>query len=787
MQHQDSHALTPVTRFAHGLIRWRWAVILASIIGVILIGLGLRYVGFTGDYHVFFAKENPQLLAFEQLENTYSKDDNVFIVLAPKDGNVFTNSTLAAIESITEQGWQVPYSTRVDSISNFQYTHANGDELIVEDLVSNAASLSSADTQRIREIALSEPLLANRLVSGDGRVTAVNITVQIPGKQLDQEMPAIVTHVRELVDKIKADYPHLDVYLTGIVMMNDAFFTASARDMSTLVPITFLVVLISGGVLFDGWTGTFGTMWVIIFSIVTALSFSGWMGIKLTPPSSVSITIIMTLAVANGVHILVNMFYAMRHGMVKHAAIVESLRINMQPVFLTSLSTSIGFLSMNFSESPPFRDLGNIVAVGMAAAFVFSVTFLPALMAVLPVRTPKQARDNENTMMMRLAEFVIRRRTSLLVIMSVFVIGITAFLPRNELGENFVEYFDKTITFRTDSDFVSANLGGMYRIDYSLDAKETSGISRPEFLQKVDAFANWYRQQPETIHVNSITDTMKRLNRNMHADDTAYYRLPDERDLSAQYLLLYEMSLPYGLDLNNQINVDKSKTRISATIQNLDTPTILALEERAQAWLEKNAPELKTEGTSTTVMFSHIGMRNIKSMILGTTVALILISIMLMFALRSFKIGTISLLPNLIPAAMGFGLWGLMVGEVNVGLSIVTGMTLGIVVDDTVHFLSKYMRARREKGLDTYDAVRYAFSTVGMALWVTSVVLVIGFMLLTLSTFKLNSAMGLLTSIVITFALVADFLLLPPLLMKLDKGKHRHTATTKQPVEQLAN
>jgi hypothetical protein len=168
-------------------------------------------------------------------------------------------------------------------------------------------------------------------------------------------------------------------------------------------------------------------------------------------------------------------------------------------------------------------------------------------------------------------------------------------------------------------------------------------------------------------------------------------------------------------------------------------------------------------------MFAHIGQRNIRSMLTGTSVALVLISIILIFALRSLKIGLVSLIPNLAPAAMGFGLWGLLVGEVGLGLSVVAGMTLGIVVDDTVHFLSKYLRARRERHLDSPDAVRYAFSTVGTALLVTTLVLIAGFMVLTQSPFKLNSDMGLLTAITIAFALLADFLFLPPLLMKVDK------------------
>jgi len=763
------------TKFANWIVGHRWTVIALTLLMVAVVASGMRNAGFTGDYHVFFAPDNPQMLAFELLENTYSKDDNVLIVLAPKNGKVFTKKTMAVVENITKMGWQVPYSSRVDSISNFQYTKATGDDLIVRDLYENAAALSDENISNIKSIALKEPQLVNKLLSPEAHVTGINITVQLPGISPETEMPKITIAVNKIADQIREQNPEIDVYMTGIVLLNDAFFSSSMRDMSTLVPLTFLVVILAVGLFLRSWTSTFATLWIIVFSIMVGMGFSGWAGIKLTPPSSVAPTIIMTLAVANAIHILVSMFHAMRQGVAKRDAIVESLRINMQPVFLTSLSTIIGFLAMNFSESPPFHDLGNIVAVGMAASFVLSVTFLPAVMALLPVRVPKR-QVNQYTKMLKLAEFVIQRRTPLLISMSLIVLVLGSFLQRNNLGENFVEYFDKTVPFRNSSDFISQNLGGMYRIDYSVDSKESGGISATEFQQKLEAFGNWYRDQPEVIHVNTLTDTIKRLNKNMHGDDPAFHTLPTERNLTAQYLLLYELSLPYGLDLNNQINVDKSATRMSVTIKNINTTEILALEERAQNWLQENGAEIKSDGSSTTIMFSHIGKRNIKSMIIGTTVALILISFILIFALRSLKTGMISLVPNLAPAVLGFGLWGLLVGEINIGLSIVTGMTLGIVVDDTVHFLSKYLRARREKNLSAEDAVRYAFATVGTALWVTSAVLISGFMILTLSTFKLNSDMGLLTSVVIAFALLADFLLLPALLLTLE-GKKKPTPT----------
>ena len=153
-------------------------------------------------------------------------------------------------------------------------------------------------------------------------------------------------------------------------------------------------------------------------------------------------------------------------------------------------------------------------------------------------------------------------------------------------------------------------------------------------------------------------------------------------------------------------------------------------------------------------------------MLQGTTVALIVISIILIIALRSLRIGMISFIPNLVPIGMAFGLWGMFVGQIGLALSVVSGMTIGIVVDDTVHFLSKYLRARRERQLDVQDAVRYAFTTVGTALWVTTLVLMLGFGVLALSDFQLNAGMGLLTAIAIGLALFADFFFLPTLLMK---------------------
>ena len=602
-------------------------------------------------------------------------------------------------------------------------------------------------------------------------MAAVNITVEIPtNADVTAIGPEIVKSVRELETYIKDKYPTLNVYLTGIVMMNNAFAEASKYDMSHLIPLTFLIILVVVFLLLRSFNGIVATMLVVGFSIATAMGLAGWMGIELSSPVMSAPVIILTLAVADCVHILSSWMQQMRKGVDKNVAMVESLRINFSPIFLTSITTAIGFLSLNFSDAPPFRDLGNIAAMGVIAAYLFSVTFLPALATVLPSRVKaKESKPIGAVMMSSFAEGVIRHQKALLIGMSTFALLLIALIPTNQLNDIYVEYFDERIQFRTDTDYVVKNMTGIYFVDYSLDSKVAGGISEPKILSQINQFTTWLRSQPEVIHVNSIDDTFKRLNKNMHGDDQSWYRLPSSRELAAQYLLLYEMSLPYGLDLNNQVDIDKRSTRLSVTMKTISTKAVIGFENRVDQWMKTNTPDIYSVGASPTIMFAHIGMKNIKSMLMGTTIALLLISLILIVALGSVRYGILSLAPNLIPAGMAFGLWAIVDGEIGLGLSVVTAMTLGIVVDDTIHFLSKYIRARREQGLTAEDAVRYAFSTVGIALWVTSLALIAGFLVLSTSSFKLNSGMGLLTSIVISFALLADFLLLPPLLIKLDK------------------
>ncbi|ENK2261737.1 efflux RND transporter permease subunit [Vibrio parahaemolyticus] len=743
-------------------------VLLATIFLIIVATIGGKNLYFRGDYDIFFDGTNKQLLAFDEIQTTFAKTDNLAIVIAPEDGDIFTPQTLSLIQKITVDAWQVPYSSRVDSIANYQHTEAFDDDLLVEDLLYSEYELTPERISKVKSIALSEPVLKSALVSEKGDVTVVNITVQLPEMDKTAEVEEVVSSINAMIDRYQRAYPDVTFHKAGIIAMNHAFMTAAQDDSSTLVPTMLVVILVFLTIMLRSILSVIATLIVIIGSVMATMGISGWAGMFFSTATVNVPTLIMTLAVADCVHVIATMRQSMKNGFTKAQSIERSIALNFVPILITSVTTAIGFLMMNMSDSPVLRDFGNLSALGVMVACFLSVTLLPALLKLLPIHVKMETSQDQKHVMDRLGDFVVSQRRALLPLSVAVIVVCASLIPLNKVNDESVEYFGQRNEFRQAADFMEERISGMTNISIAIKTNESQGIAAPDFLNTIGEFSSWLRDQPETDHVATLADVYKRLNKNMHGDDEAYYSLPQARELAAQYLLLYEMSLPYGLDLNNQINVDKSSIKMVLTVANLGSVELVDLENRIYQWFAEHAPQYQVVASSPSLMFAHIGETNMASMLSTLPITLVLISALLIFALRSVRLGLISLMPNIAPAVIGFGLWALISGEINLGLSVVVTLTLGIVVDDAVHFLSKYQRARRE-GQTAEQAVRYAFHTVGRALWITTVVLVAGFSVLAMSSFRLNADMGQLSAIVIFIALVVDFLFLPTLLMLFDK------------------
>ncbi len=753
--------------YARGVIRARWLVLLASLAVIGIMGYGAQHLKFSTDYRDYFGKDNPQLVAFDRVQNIYNKNDSVLYVIQPPAGNAFNPTTMSLVEEMTARSWELPFTRRVDSISNYQHTEAEGDDLLVADFISDAANMAAEDLEARRQIGGSEPLLLGRLTSESGHVVAINVTSEFPEKDIT-ELPTTVKAARELRDEMLAKYPGHKIYMSGSNMMSNAFSEAAQADIVNLYPLMYAMLLITMMLLLRSVAGTITSFLIVVLSAVGAMGMSGWIGFTLSAPSTAAPVIITTLAIADSVHILVAYFAERRSGRDKVESMTDALRINFMPVFMTSVTTALGFLTINFTDSPPLQDLGNITAIGVIVAWMLSVTTLPALMMILPHRVPKASRDWLSHSLERYGQATVKHRAKFLVVGSVVSLGMLALIPKNETNDLFAHFFDERIEFRTDSDYIVDNISGLYTMEFDLKAED--GVADPAYLAKLDAFKQWWMQNPKTMHVATVSDIFKRLNKNMHGDDPEWYKLPDNKELAAQYLLLYEFSLPFGLDLANTINIDKDGSRFFVVLEHLTSKETRALAQAATDWLDANAPEMSTLGVSPAVMFAYIADRNIRAMFWSIPLALAAISLLLILALRDVRLGLLSLIPNLLPLGMAFGAWAVFDGTINFMMSVCMGMVMGIIVDDTIHFFAKYLRARRELGLSPEEAIPFAFRTVGTALVVTSIVLVAGFLILASSAFTPSATMSQLTAIAIATALIADFVLLPPLLLLVDRS-----------------
>ncbi|MDE0243093.1 MAG: MMPL family transporter [bacterium] len=467
------------SRLGGWAIELRWPIIGVALVLVAIAASGTAFLEFSADDRIYFSRDNPQLLASEAMDNTYGETSNVFFAVVPGDRDATSALALEAALWLTERSWQIPHATRVDSLTNYQHTTALEDDILVRDLVDDAALGDGDERSRIRAIALAEPLLSGRLMAPDGGASGVNVTVVLPDGDQMREGSRVAEFSYGLADQVRERFPGIDVRVTGLVIFNQAFMEVSLRDLKILVPASFAAMILMLVLLTGGLGGTLAIMIVVSLSVMTAVGLGGWVGLPMTAPSAVAPVVVLTVAIASCVHIFSSLVHHLRNdssrppadapsllanGGSKRNAIVESMRINLQPVFLACLTTAFGFLSMNFSESPPLRHLGTFVAFGVGAAFLLSVTLLPALLSLLPIRV-SATRDRRDAAMAALGEFVIRRRRALGWGFCAIVLALVVSIPRNELNDVFLHYFDESVEFRRDADFTVENLTGLYTME----------------------------------------------------------------------------------------------------------------------------------------------------------------------------------------------------------------------------------------------------------------------------------------------------------------------------------
>lgn len=762
-----------VERTCELLYKYRLSLFLIGIVAFVGLGSQVTHFSVTGDFKVLFSDENHYLKRSREIDAQFYTADSIVLLVEPNGPSIYTHDNIEMLAWLTDESWKLPYSIRVDSLTNFQRTHADEESLFIEYFIEDPESLTEDDIAERREYASNSTILSNSFTNVTGSASALQITLALPEGDRMELLDNLAAASRDLARRAELKYPGVKIYLSGDLSLESAFIEIIIHDIFELGPIILVICCLVVAFLLRSVIAVICSLVIIVFSVIVTMGFASLQGVVLTPSSVLAPLMIIVLALADAIHLLTQFYIQVGMGCTKERAIIKSLKINIRPIFLTSVTTAIGFLGMNFSASPAFQDFGNIAAGGVMVAYVYSLILFPAIISWLPTGQNKPL-DLVNVMD-RLSEYCIRGSNQILVVSLVVITFIVSFIPNNQFNDAVRNYFDENLEFRQALEFGNEHLSGTQYIAFAMESNEPGGINNPEFLSKMDQFSEWFRDQAGVVNVTSHIDIMKNLNQAMNGNDEAWHKVPENRPLASQYFLLYEMGLPQGFDIGRDIDEDRSAMRLIVSLNQMDNKNLVGLEKRAEEWLLSNAPEYHSKGTSRALMFSSLGEIVTKSMINGSIFALVCITITLLIGLKSFKYGFISIIPNVFPAAIVFGLWGIFVKEVNMIAAMIFSISLGLVVDDTVHFLTKYIDEHKRTN-DAKAAIRYAFRTAGSALVVTTIALTCGLSVLLLSNFGPSVTAIKMLCPIIVIALALDLFFLPSVLIAVENVWNRRVS-----------
>ncbi len=765
-------------------VRWPKVTMLICAIATFLVLTGAQNLTITSDTRRFAGPENTDLKRLEAFETVFSQNNNVFIALHAEDGDVFTEERIRTLHQMTETAWTLPHAIRVDSITNYHFLTALGDDIEVQALSPFAYDPSREDkpvSERLSEFkdrVAEEDLLRNWLISADGATAAINVNFQIP-EDATLEVAEIMSAVRAFVDEAAAsEQDGLTPYVTGNIALMSLFAEAAEKDSATIVPACFLLIALMVVIFFRFSIATFFILTSVVMATMISLGFAGLNGRVIDPGFSAVPIIVMILALANAVHFVIGTQKCIDEGLEGQDAVKAAIRENIFPISLTTATTTIGFFVLNFADAPTFHALANVVSVGVISGFILCFTWIAAGLSLFPPRKSKRPLEAQS-FLGGLTVFLSRHPQGILFASIILSLVLMMGVSRSYLDADFVRYFDESFDYRLASDFVEQRLTGLNLVEFEFKSGEPDGINAPDYISELDQFTQWLKTHPKVAHVSSMSETTKLIYEAMVPQADRNGRLPDTRDQIAQFLLLYELSLPPGLDLKDRISADKSATRVTVVLRGATAKDVTGLDQDAQQWLRDNAKEQSwTNGVSINVVFAYSVTKNVQPMVIGTFVALLIISALILIALRNVRLGMIGAVTNTLPIAIGFGLWGYFESVLGLVAAAVPAITLGLIVDDTIHFLVKYQRARRDMGLPAPEAAKYAMNIVGKAIIITTVSLMIGFLVLTTSGFEFNRSLGLFTSMIIASALFVDLILLPALLIWIDRERPKKQAVT---------
>ena len=713
------------------------------------------------------SEDDPHRAEIDQVREDFRRSTSVLFAFLPKDGDVFSLDSLHAMEDLTNRYSEVESAVSVASLLNQRLNAVDADIYNRNYLVPALGGLTQADADEIRSIALTDELLTKSILSPEGDMALAVVKYRAVDDSQDTRL-SVARSVVALRNSLRAEYPDIPIYVIGRALFELDGHNAQIKDSRFLFPLVIVASILLLWFCLKSLVLSLCLFSLAAVAIALTLGTVAWAEIPLNQISSMGPLVVFMIAMADGIHI-VSIYLQSRHNSLnKKDAMRESLRVNIQPVTLATVTTAMGFLSLNYCSSPAIYGFGNVVAIGVCWAYVVTLGLLPTLALLAPghgIPKPLGIRGP----IAAVGRLVANRGGTLFWGSGVLIVGTLSLLPLNKLDFDQFSFVDEDSDFHHVMDALAEKIGNDQSLVYAIHSGEYFGITQLEFLHEVEALSTWLEDQPKASFVTSYTDMLKKLNQAEHDNDEEWNVLPDDNLQIIDYLVSYQLIQEIDPQLEPIFNPDYSIIRLVVGTSDLSNGELLQFNARIEAWIDENLnPNYEVSHGDNAILFARMNRAISVELMQGFTLSFVLITLTLVVGLKSVRYGLLSIVPNVFPATIVFGFWGLYVGELSPYVLMLFSISIGLVVDDSVHILSKYIVAKRE-GQTPEAAAQYALAKAGPAITTTTLALALGTVILIFSsTFYFQNVAKLLTPIIVV-ALLLDLLFLPPLLIRFDK------------------
>jgi predicted RND superfamily exporter protein len=741
---------------------------------------------FKEDYgaEIWYSDTNPLIKTLERFERTYGNDENIGIAIYSESG-IFTAEGLSLIQRITQDAWKVYGVIRVESLSNYNITKGVGDDIIVEPFFSeeleeklefNVSEVTKKEVEHSRVKALTDKVLPQYLISKSEKVGLIIGTLK-PRLDEVQEMDneQIVLSTKKVIAKynkyIKEKNLPFELKIFGTAAVTDAYRTVSHGDIKLTMPLLFGVIVIFLLYSFRSIEGLVLPLVIINLSIAFTFGFMGIVDLTFNNLTAVIPGVLTAICIADTVHLLQTFYMKLGEGSSFRDSIKMTLQKNLGPTFLTTVSTSIGFATLSISDIIPVRDIGILAAFGTLVAWFLTIFFLPPILLVFPEKlfVPKKGYAGKKSIKFSMAgcrrytDFIFKFKWPVVIIFTFSSIIATYISFQNEVNSDPLKYFSEDVQIRVDYDLVRGEMGGVSGPQIVIHSGKNDGVKNYEFLTKVDAYQKWIRDEVPTVaQTLSVIDIIKDMNKVFHGGNEEFYRIPKNDKMIAQFLFLYTLNLPQGMGIDNKVSTDNENMRLSVIWDTPDSKTAVTSIDLLNSKAKEFGLNAYVSGQMP--LYQRLNGYVVKTFMESMSMAICLVGLLMILIFKSLRLGSLSMLPNIVPLTFGGALMTLTNNNIDLGSAINYSVCLGVVVDDTIHFLFDYNRSRKE-GLSVKDSLVQVFYHTGPALVMTTLILSIGFGLFVVSSFVPNVNFGLFCALIFTTAVIVDLVFLPALLL----------------------